>query len=52
MELLTVQEAATLLKVSIRTIRKWVAEGKLPALRIGRTVRIPLNELVEKLKHN
>ena len=39
-ELLTEQELAALLKVSVRTVRTWRTEGTgPPALRIGRGVR-------------
>lgn len=39
-ELLTTDEAAALLRVSTRTIRRWTADGILPtAVRFGATVR-------------
>jgi excisionase family DNA binding protein len=38
---MTVTEAASHYQVSVRTIRRWVASGELPAERHGRTVRIP-----------
>jgi excisionase family DNA binding protein len=37
-ELLTVAEAAALLKVSRHTIYRWIAEGRLPAVRYSRRV--------------
>ncbi|WP_256258024.1 helix-turn-helix domain-containing protein [Neomoorella thermoacetica] len=37
-----------MLKVSERTIRRWVQKGDLPALRYGRQLRIPASAL-EKL---
>lgn len=37
----TIQEIADLLKVSSRTVRNWINEGKLEALRFGREFRIP-----------
>lgn len=40
MELLTVYETATMLKVSPITIRRYIADGKLPAVKIGRGVRV------------
>lgn len=40
MELLTVREAAAMLRVSQVTLRRYVASGKLPAVRVGRNVRI------------
>ncbi|MDN5345471.1 MAG: hypothetical protein PWQ18_1585, partial [Clostridia bacterium] len=41
-------ELARMLKVSERTIRRWVQKGDLPALRYGRQLRIPVSA-VEKL---
>jgi len=29
--------------VSLRTVRRWVADGRLPATRVGRSVRIPVD---------
>lgn len=43
--MLTVAEAAALLKVSRSTIRRWCNEGKLPGVRIGRGWRIESLEL-------
>jgi len=37
-ELLTVAEAATLLKVTPHTIYRWIANGRLPAVRYSRRV--------------
>jgi len=37
---LTPREAAAVLKVHERTILRWVADGRLPARRIGRRIRI------------
>ncbi len=48
MELLTVQETATLLKVAPITVRRFIADGWLLAVRVGRGVRIE-KENVEQL---
>jgi excisionase family DNA binding protein len=40
MELLTVRETADLLKVSTVTVRRFIADGRLPAVKVGRAVRI------------
>ena len=38
---LTVQEAAELYRVSQKTIRRWIASGRLPSERVGpRTIRV------------
>jgi excisionase family DNA binding protein len=37
---LTVAEVAELLKLNQQTVRNWIEQGSLPALRVGRRVRI------------
>ncbi len=37
---LTVAEVAEMLKLNQQTIRNWIDQGSLPALRVGRRVRI------------
>lgn len=45
-ELLTVKEVTSLLKVTDRTVRCWMASGKLPAVRLSRrAVRIRSEDL-------
>ena len=39
-DLLTIKEAAAQMKVTDRTIRRWIADGRLDASKIARTVRI------------
>ena len=39
-EFLTVAEVAEMLKLNQQTIRNWIDQGSLPALRVGRRVRI------------
>jgi excisionase family DNA binding protein len=43
--LLTVAEAAELLKLHPQTLRRWIHQGKLSARRIGRQFRLPAHEL-------
>jgi excisionase family DNA binding protein len=53
MEYLTVQEAALRLKVSPITIRRYIAQGRLAAVKVGRGVRIrkeALESLPEPVK--
>jgi excisionase family DNA binding protein len=38
-ELLTQEEVAALLQVTVRTVERWQQEGVLPHLRLGHTVR-------------
>ena len=45
--LLTVKEVATILRVSERTVRRLIAEGKLGVVRIGRSVRVKHDVLDE-----
>lgn len=48
MDLLTVKETADLLRVAPITVRRHIASGRLPALRIGRAIRIE-REAVERV---
>ena len=50
-EFLTVAEVAELLKLNQQTVRNWIDQGYLPALHVGRRVRIrrtDLDQLLEK----
>jgi excisionase family DNA binding protein len=43
---LSLEEAADCLSVSVKTIRRWIAAGTLPAYRCGkRAIRIRLEDL-------
>ena len=39
-EYLTVADVAGILKLNQQTVRNWIDRGELPALRVGRRVRI------------
>ena len=39
-DFMTVAEVAEILKLNQQTVRNWIDQGSLPALRIGRRVRI------------
>jgi len=41
--LLTVSQVAENWRVSQRTIRRMIADGRLPIIRLGRAVRVPAN---------
>ena len=43
---LTVKEVASLLKVSVRTLRRHIAAGALSVVRIGRLIRVPREAIV------
>lgn len=43
----TQQEAARVLGVDVRTIQKWVADGRLPTVQWGKVRRIPKPVLEE-----
>jgi excisionase family DNA binding protein len=44
---LTIQESASTLRVSERTVRRWIARGALPARKLGGTVRVPRSVLTD-----
>jgi excisionase family DNA binding protein len=39
-DFMTVAEIASILKLNQQTVRNWIDQGKLPAMHIGRRVRI------------
>lgn len=43
--LLTIPEVAERLQVSIKTIRRWIASGDLPTVRLGHQIRIQPKDL-------
>ena len=45
MEYFTPQEAAQLLKVHVGTLLRWIREGKLSAIKIGKGYRISQTQL-------
>lgn len=49
MELLTVKEVAVMLKVSEQTVRKYLAQGDMSGVCVGRRIRIPKQHLGERL---
>ena len=51
--LLTIQEVADWAKVSTKTVYRWIADDKIPALRLGnRTYRIPEKAIIDYLRQN
>ena len=52
-QLLTLREAASALRVSYATTRKWVIDGRLPSIAFGqRTRRIPAIQLAKFISAN
>lgn len=51
-ELLTIQEAADTCKISIRTMYRWLAVGRLPAVRIGNVTRIRRTDMETFLENH
>jgi len=49
-QFLTVDEVATLMKVSIKTVYSWCATGYLPCIKFGHLVRIDKNEFRSRLE--
>ena len=47
-EILTIEEAAQLLKVNPETIRRWIRRGELPVIKRGNVVRIRKSTLLEE----
>jgi len=48
-ELMTVAEIAAVLRLNQQTIRNWIDHGRLPAVRIGRRVRIKRSDFEQLL---
>jgi excisionase family DNA binding protein len=40
-EFLTAREYADVMKVTPRTVLKWIRAGDIPSVRVGRSIRIP-----------
>jgi excisionase family DNA binding protein len=52
-QLLTLREAASALRVSYATTRKWVIDGRLPSIAFGqRTRRVPAHQLAKFIAAN
>ena len=47
--MLRVGEVAALLQVSGNTVTRWIRQGRLPAVRVGRCWRIPRDDMVRWL---
>ena len=50
MQLLTAQETAKSLRLPVTAVRRYIATGQLPAVRIGRRMRVREESLERLLK--
>jgi excisionase family DNA binding protein len=50
-EILDKRETAQRLKISTRTLDQWMREGKVPFLKIGKTVRFRWPDVLAHLQH-
>lgn len=50
-DVLTPEEAAARLRVSVRTIQKWCRAGAIPTVGVGKLVRIPRHAFDQLLLH-
>jgi excisionase family DNA binding protein len=48
--MMTPEDVADWLQVHRHTVYRWIEEGRLPALRIGRVYRIPRAEVLAMVK--
>ena len=51
-EFMTVAEVAAILKLNQQTVRNWIDKGSLPAVRIGRRVRIKRSDFDRVLEES
>ena len=49
-EFLKKSQVAEMFQVTERTIEKWVSDGSLPAVRLGRTVRFDREAILKKVR--
>lgn len=44
-ELISLKEAASILSISLSTIRRWITQGRLPCVRLGRLLRVRVADI-------
>jgi len=52
MKLIRVSEVAQLLAVREATVRKWIREGQLPVVKMGRVVAIKESDVEQMIRDN
>ena len=50
MELFTVEEVADMLKCDVETVRRWLREGQLQGVKLGRAWRVQKKDLDQFIK--
>jgi len=50
-QLLSIQDAATMLGATEAAVRKWLAQRRLPVVKLGRLTRLRLSDLEGVVKH-
>ena len=51
-DMMTIRDVAQQMKVSPRTVQRWIRRGLLPAVRVGKVVRIRQEDLLGFLEHH
>jgi excisionase family DNA binding protein len=51
-EFMTVAEIAAILKLNQQTVRNWIAQGSLPAVHVGRRVRVRRSDFEALLENS
>lgn len=49
-DVVTVAQIAEILKLNQQTVRNWIVEGSLPAIRVGRRVRVRWGDVEAMMK--
>ena len=49
--LATIEEAAAFLSCTPAAVRKWISQGRLPRVKLGRLVRVPRSDLARLATH-
>ncbi|HLD28113.1 MAG TPA: helix-turn-helix domain-containing protein [Patescibacteria group bacterium] len=51
--ILTIEDVAKVMKVSLKTVYRWISAGQLPAAKVGyKTYRVFENDLIKFLRGN
>jgi len=46
----TTEEIANMLSIHVATVRRWIRDGKLPAILLGKSYRVTREDLVQFLE--